>query len=202
MALLTGRLLDHALERPERVRAAIASAAGTLALVGVPFAVFVAIGAGRSIGGATAVRALAVVLLASTAAPALATLANRTRVAALLFALPVVLGTPLVSLRVLPAFEDALTTRRLAATFERVSPAGAALLVSGPVPASLRLYLDRPIAATDSLARDLPRLRARDGATYALLTPEEVPALARATGLPVRPLADAPRRVLASVRVP
>ena len=202
VALLCGRLLDHALERPERVRAAIAGAGNTLALVGIPFAIFVAMMASRSPAASHPVRLVAILLLVTSAAPFLAMFAGRPRVSALLFAVPVMLGAPLVACSLLPAYEDSMCTRRIAAAMISDSPASAAVVLPEAPPSSLRLYLDRTLVVTDSLARELPRERASDGHTYLMFRPAREEEVIRVAGAPLEVLMRTPELVLARVRVP
>lgn len=200
VALLAGRLLDHALERPERVRPAIAAAANTLALVGIPLAVVLAMSAGRVPWAAQPIRLLSAVALVVSVLPFLAMFAGRPRVSALLFALPVALGTPIVNHTLLPALEDALDTRHVAAVMERVSPPAAAVVLVEPPPSSLRLYLWRNLVVADTLAVELPRERAADGATYLMFRAAREPEVARAAGAPLEILLRTPGMVLARVR--
>jgi 4-amino-4-deoxy-L-arabinose transferase-like glycosyltransferase len=200
MALLTGRLLDHALERPERVRSGIGAAANTLALVGIPLAVVLAMSAARVPWAAQPIRLLAAVALVVSVLPFLAMFAGRPRVTALLFALPVAIGTPIVSMVLLPALEDALDTRRVAAAMERLSPADAAVVLVEPPPSSLRLDLWRNLVVADTLAAELPRERAADGATYLMFRAARESDVARAAGAPLEILLRTPGMVLARVR--
>lgn len=200
VALLTGRLLDHVLERPERVRRAVAAAAYTLALVGVPLAVIAAMSAGRVPWAAPPIRLVAVVTLIGVVAPFLALFMGRPRLSACLFALPVAIGTPLVSLTLLPALEDVLDTRHVAAVMERVSPANAAVVLVEPPPSSLRLYLWRNLVVADTLARELPRAEATDGFTYLMFRAARETEIARAAGVPLEILARTPGMVVARAR--
>ncbi|MFI5372395.1 MAG: hypothetical protein ACHQ52_12625, partial [Candidatus Eisenbacteria bacterium] len=200
IALLTGRLLDHALERPERVRSGIGGAANTLALVGIPLAVVLAMSAGRVPWAAQPIRLLAAVALVVSVLPFLTMFAGRPRVTALLFALPVTIGTPIVTVVLLPALEDALDTRRVAAAMERLSPVDAAVVLVEPPPSSLRLDLWRNLVVADTLAAELPRERAADGATYLMFRATREPEVARAAGAPLEILLRTPGMVLARVR--
>ena len=202
VALLTGRLLDHVLERPERVRGAVAGAAYTLMLVGVPLAVIAAMSAGRVPWAASPIRLVAVVTLIGVVAPFLALFTGRPRLSACLFALPVAIGTPLVSFALLPPLEDALDTRHVAAVMERVSPRDAAVLLIEPPPSSLRLYLWRNLVVADTLASELPRVRAADGFTYLMFRAARESEAEREAGVPLEILARTPGMVLARARVP
>jgi 4-amino-4-deoxy-L-arabinose transferase-like glycosyltransferase len=197
VAILTGRLVDHALERPERVRRAVAGAAITLALVGVPLAVIAAMSAGRVPGAASSIRLVAVVTLIGVVAPFLAWFAGRPRLSACLFALPVAIGTPLVSVTLLPALEDALDTRRVAAVFERVSPRDAAVMLIEPPPSSLRLYTWRNLVVADTLVVEMPRVRAADGFAYLMFRAARESEVARVAGVPLEILVRTPGMVLA-----
>jgi 4-amino-4-deoxy-L-arabinose transferase-like glycosyltransferase len=200
VALLTGRLLDHVLERPERLRRAVAGAAYTLTLVGVPLAVIAAMSAGRVPWAAAPIRLVAVVTLIGVVAPFLALFMGRPRLSACLFSLPVAIGTPLVSLALLPALEDALDTRHVAAVMERVSPPNAALVLVEPPPSSLRLDLWRNLVVADTLSSVLPRTRAADGFTYLMLRASRETETVRAAGVPLEILARTPGMVLARAR--
>jgi 4-amino-4-deoxy-L-arabinose transferase-like glycosyltransferase len=200
VALLTGRLLDHALERPERVRRAVAGAAYTLALVGVPLAVIAAMSAGRVPWAAAPIRLTAVATLIGVVAPFLALFSGRLRLSACLFALPVAIGTPLVSLALLPSLEDALNTRRVAAVMDHVSPRSAPLVLLEPPPSSLRLYLWRNLVMADTLSGELPRTRAADGFSYVMFRATRESEVAHTAGIPLEILARTPGMVLARGR--
>ena len=131
-ALLCGRFLDHLIEDAERVARPLAGAVRMLALFGSATAVLLAIAAPRIRGAEPELRLLAALLLLSSWAPFLAEFMGRRRLAAALIALPVAVGTPVMSLRVLPAMEDYLSTRSVAEAFDAVAPPLAPLVTPRP----------------------------------------------------------------------
>ena len=125
-AILCGRLLDHLFEEPRRLARALTRSALTLAVVGSVTAVMFAVLGTRIPGAARGLRLLGAAVLLASWAPFLADLLRRRRVAALLFALPVAVGAPILSLAVLPQMEDWLDTRTAAAVLDAAAPAGRA----------------------------------------------------------------------------
>src|SRR5262249_23691295 len=109
-AILCGRFLDHLFADPARFARPLARAARMLVLIGtagaVPPGPLAAHGVPGGLhggpGGAPELRLLAALVLVTSWAPFLADFIGRPRLAAVLMALPVALGGPVVSLRVLP----------------------------------------------------------------------------------------------------
>ena len=199
-ALLCGRFLDHLFEDPERVGPPLTRAVRMLALVGTAAAVMLALGAPAVRGAAPELRLLASLLLVTAWAPLLADLIGRRRVAAALMALPIALGAPVVSLRVLPAMEDTLSARSVAAALDAVAPPLAPLVLPEPPPPTLRLYGDHLLVVADSLAASLPKLRAADGMTYLAFRPSRERDVAHLAGTPLEILLRTPSLVLARVQ--
>ena len=199
-ALLCGRYLDHLLEDPDRLRGSFGGAVRMMALVGTGGALLLALAAPRLREASPELRLLATVLLVTSWAPFLANFVGRRRLAAALMVLPVALGAPVASLRVLPALEPWLSARLVAAAASVAVPPGAPLVLGEPPPATLRLYGERNLVVTDSLAADLPRLRAGDGMTYLAFRPGRESEVARAAREPLDILLRTPSLVLARVR--
>lgn len=225
LAALIGRLLDHALESPERVREPLHAGTRMLALIGVPLAILATMAANRLPDAAAPLRLLSAVLVVVACAPALAAFMGRTRLAALLFAAPVALAAPIVGLRVLPALEDALGTRTVGEALRAAAPERAPLVLLEPPPSSLRFYAPRqfvvspalapgrgvergagavpsreaPPANVDALATALERFRAADSTTYVAFRPWRENAVLHAASGTIEILARTPALVLARV---
>jgi 4-amino-4-deoxy-L-arabinose transferase-like glycosyltransferase len=199
-ALLCGRLVDHLFEDPRRLARAMTRSTLTLAAVGSVTAVAVAVLATHVRGAEPDLRLLGAALLLSAWAPFLADLMRRRRLAALLMALPVAVGTPIVALRVLPAMEDWLNTRTVAQAMAVAGPPSAPLAVLGPVPPSLRFYLSRNLLSASSAAGAVREGRASDGMTYLAFRPSREHEVARGVQVPLEILARTPTLVLARVR--
>jgi len=88
----------------------------------------------------------------------------------------------------------------VAAVLERVSPRDAAVVLIEPPPSSLRLYSSRNLVVADTLATELPRVRAADGFTYVMFRAARESEAARAAGVPLVILARTPGMVLARAR--
>jgi len=199
-ALLCGRLLDHLWEDPRRLSAPFTRSTLTLAVVGSVAAVAFAVLAARLADAAPSLRLLAAAGLVTSWAPFLADLMRRRRLAALLMALPVATGTPIVALRVLPAMEDWLNTRTAAQAFRAVAPALAPLaLVSPPAP-SLRFQVRHNLVLVPPEPRALRACRAADGMTYLAFPPSRERDVARGVQTPLEILARTPTLVLARVK--
>jgi hypothetical protein len=199
-AILCGRLLDHLFEQPERLGRALTRSTLMLAVAGSAAAVaFVAV-ATRVTEAAPGLRPLGAVVLLASWAPFLADLLRRRRAAALLVALPVALGMPVVALEVLPLMEDWLNTRTAAQALEATAPAEAPLLLPEPPPPSLRLYATRPLVVTAAGPGVLRAQRARDGATYLAFRPAREHEVAAAAAMPLEILVRTPTLVVARVR--
>ncbi|NOT35203.1 MAG: hypothetical protein HOP12_13735 [Candidatus Eisenbacteria bacterium] len=208
IALLTGRLLDHVLEAPHRVRLPLENATRMLAFVGVPVAFLATLAANRLLEAQRDLRLLAALIVVLACAPALAALIGRLRTAALLFALPVLLAAPLINARVLHALEPYASTRPVGDALVREAPAGAALVLLESAPPSLRLYAPRAFvvaghgtakAPGPPLARALRESRARDGRTYVAFRPQRESEVRAATVSPLEILIRTPSLVLARV---
>ncbi len=199
-ALLCGRFLDHLFEAPARVARPFTRATRMLALLGTAAAVMLALIAARLRGAAPDLRLLASLLLVTSWAPFLADFMGRPRLAALLMALPVALGTPLVSARVLPAMEEYLNARRVAEAMTAVAPPLAPLVMAENPPPSLRLYGAHNLVVAEPLALTLARLRAADGMTYVAFRPGREREVAGALGSPLEILLRTASLVLARAR--
>ncbi len=199
-ALLCGRLLDHLFEEPTRLARALTRTTLTLAVVGSVTALMFVLLAGRVADAAPGLRALGAVTLLTSWAPFLADLVRRRRLAAVLLALPVALGTPIISLAVLPPMEDWLNARTAAETLAVVAPAGAPVLMVEPPPPSLRWYAARPLVLGAPTPTTLRAHRAGDGATYLAFRPAREHDVAGDLERPLEILARTPTLVVARVR--
>src|SRR5262245_31628716 len=131
-ALLCGRFADHLLEMPDRVRAPLANACRMLALMGTVGAIQCVVLAPRLREGGPALRLLAATMLLTAWAPFLAELIGRRRAAIALIALPVAVGVPVATMRLLPSLEDYLNTRSVAEAMTIASPSRAPLVLIEP----------------------------------------------------------------------
>lgn len=199
-ALLCGRFLDHLFEDSERVARPLKRAVRMLALIGTGAALLLAFAAPGVRGAAPELRLLASLLLLTSWAPFLADFIGRRRVAAALIALPVALGAPVVSLRVLPAMEDHLSARNVAEALDTVAPPLAPLVLTEAPPPTLRLYGGNNLVVTDSLAASLRELRAADGMAYLAFRPARERDVAHAAGTPLEILLRTPSLILARVK--
>ena len=199
-ALLCGRFLDHLFETPARIARPFTRATRMLALLGTAAAVMLALIAARLRGAAPDLRLLASLLLVTSWAPFLADFMGRPRLAALLMALPVTLGTPLVSARVLPAMEEYLNARRVAEAMTAVAPRLAPLVMAENPPPSLRLYGAHNLVVAEPLAPTLTRMRAADGMIYLAFRPGREREVAGALGSPLEILLRTASLVLARAR--
>ena len=148
---------------------------------------------------APALRLLGTLVFLTGWAPFLASLIGRRRIAAALMPLPVVLGLPIVTMRILPAMEGYLNTREVAATLAAASPPRATLVLLEPPPPSLRLYSRRNLAVATELAPTLERNRSSDGLAYVAFRPSREQDVARAAAGPLEILTRTPSMVLARV---
>lgn len=199
-ALLCGRFLDHLFEDAERVARPLARAVRMLALIGSAAAVLLALAAPRIHGAAPEIRLLASVLFLTSWAPFLAEFMGRRRLAAALIALPVALGAPVMSVRVLPAMESYLSARSVAEAFDAVAPPLAPLVLTEAPPPTLRLYGEHNFVIADSLASALAQNRTADGMAYLAFRPAREHDVARASGTPLEILLRTPSLVLARVK--
>ena len=199
-ALLCGRLLDHALEKPDRLRRPIARATLMLALVGTAAAAALVTLATRLDDVAPELRAMGTAVFLASWAPALAALAGRPRLAALLVALPVTIGAPLATWRLAPAMEPYFNTRAVVEDLERAAPPRAPVLVVEDPPPSLRWYARRNLIPVAALPRELERWRASDGLVYLVFRPLRERSVASAAPGTLEVLRRTPALVLARVR--
>lgn len=200
-ALLCGRLLDHLFESPKRLGLAVTRATLTLAVAGSVAAAAFAVLATRVREAGPDLRLLGAALLLASWAPLLANLLGRRRLALLLMALPVAVGTPIVTLRVLPAMEDWLDTRAAAQAFVAQSPPLAPLVLVGEPPPSLRFYAPRNLVVVAPATGALRDHRAPDGRTYLAFAPAREREVARAARAPLEILARTPSLVVARARL-
>lgn len=225
LAALIGRLLDHLIESPERVRQPLHAGTRMLALVGVPVAILAAMAATRLPEAAPGLRLLAAVLVVAVCAPFLAAFMGRLRLSALLFALPVAAATPVVTLRVLPGLEEYMNARTVGESLREAAPERAPLVLLEPPPSSLRYYAprnyvvvpareagpagvrgsgaipsrDAPPAHDEALTTAIERFRAGDGTTYVAFRPWREDVVVHAARGPLEILARTPALVLARV---
>ena len=171
-----------------------------LALTGTAGAVLLAIAAPRLGEGAAALNLLAALVLVTSWAPFLASFVGRRRLAAALMALPVALGTPAVTLRLMPAMEGYLGTRAVAEATDAILPPRATLVLIDPPPPTLRLYTQRNFVVADSLATALGEWRAENGFTYLAFRPARERDVTRAVPAPLDLLLRTPTLVLARAR--
>jgi 4-amino-4-deoxy-L-arabinose transferase-like glycosyltransferase len=197
VALLCGRLLDHVFEDPPRVQDPVANAARMLALTSSVGALLLVLLASRLAEAAVSLRLLGALLLLAGWAPFLAQWIGRTRAAAALFALPAVIGAPIVTLRMLPELESYLNTRAAAEAFRATSPPQAPLLLVEPPPPSLRLYARHNLVVVEALGPALEPFRAPDGYAYVAFRPGREGQVVRACPTPIEILLRTPSLVLA-----
>ncbi|HEY2954384.1 MAG TPA: hypothetical protein VGK89_03935 [Candidatus Eisenbacteria bacterium] len=199
-ALLCARFLDHLFEDAARVAAPLTRAVVMLALTGSAGAVLLALTAPRLREGTAALDLLASLVLVTSWAPFLANFVGRRRLAAALMTLPVALGTPVVTLRLMPAMEDYLGTRAVARAMAAASPPLAPLVLVEPAPPSLRIYTERNLVLADSLETAVRDWRAPDRRTYLAFRPARERDVAREARAPLEILLRTPALVLARVR--
>jgi 4-amino-4-deoxy-L-arabinose transferase-like glycosyltransferase len=199
VALLCGRFLDHLLEDGRRVAEPLLRALVMLAILGTALAVPAAFAAARMGDAAPDLRLVATLVFVTSWLPLLAALLRRPQIAAALMILPVGLGAPAVTLRLLPGLEGFLGTRPVAEAMNVASPPLAPLVLIDPPPASLRVYLRRNVVVADSLAGALERERASDGRAYVAFRPAREPDVLRATNGTIEILMRTSALVLARV---
>jgi 4-amino-4-deoxy-L-arabinose transferase-like glycosyltransferase len=197
-ALLCARFLDHLFEDAERVAKPLERAVLLLALTGGAGASLLALAAPRL--GTHALDLLAALVLVTSCAPFLANFIRRRRLAAALVALPVALGTPVVTLRLLPAMEAYLGARAVGEATDAIMPPRAVLVLIEPPPPTLRLYTHRNLVVVDSLARALGEWRAADGRAYVAFRPGRERDVTRGAPAPLDVLLRTPTLVLARTR--
>ena len=202
-ALLCGRLIDHLFEDPARMARPVARAALMLALVGSALALLMALAASRLESAVAPLRLLAAVTFGTSWLPFLAGLRGRARLAAVLMTLPVALGAPIVTLRLLPAMEESLSARLVAEAMNQASPPLAPLAHVAPELPSLRLYCRRNLVGVPGIAgRDVADLRAADGMLYVAFPPAHESDIARTAGAPIEIMRRTPSLVLARIPKP
>ncbi len=200
LALLCGRFLDRVLDGDVDGRW-LAGAARMAAILGTALALLAVLLAGRVPSAAQGLRALGATLLLASWAPALAELLGRRKLAAALFALPVALGTPIVTPRVRPGLEPWLNARDVAEGMLAVAPPRAPLVLIDEPPPSLRLLLPRNLVQVRDLAGPLADDAARDGNVYVAFPPAHEREAARTSPAPLEILLRTPTLVLARVGV-
>ena len=200
-ALLCGRLLDHAYEDVTRVAAPIGRAALMLALIGSMSALMLTLAANSLREASGGLRLLATALFVTSWLPFLASFAGRRLLAAVLIALPVVVGGPIVSLRLLPEMESCLSTRAVARAMESAAPPIATLVLLEPPPATLRWYGEHNLVVARSLNATLEAERADDGLAYVAFRPSREREVAKSVNAPLEILLRTPTLVLARLRV-
>jgi 4-amino-4-deoxy-L-arabinose transferase-like glycosyltransferase len=198
LALLSGRFFDRVLDGDADSRL-LAGATRFCAILGSGLALIAVVIGARIEQASPGLRLLAATLLLASWAPLLADILSRRKLAAALFVLPVAIGTPIVSLRVLPALEPWLNARDVAEGMEAVAPANAPLVTLEAPPPSLRLLLPRNLVRAKSLAEPLTPLAARDGNVYVAFPPALEHAAARTSPVPIEILLRSPTLVLARV---
>lgn len=198
-ALLCGRMLDHLFEDPTRLAAPVRNGAFMLALVGSVGAVLIAMTGPRIEEAAPDLRLLATALFVTAWLPLLALLAGRRTLAAIALTLPVAIGAPIVQWRVLPRMEDWLNARAVADAFQRVAPAGTALVVEGPPRPSLRWYARTNLVPAADLPAAIAAHRAGDGLGYLAFRPAEERRVASRAGGALEIVLRTPTLVLARV---
>jgi 4-amino-4-deoxy-L-arabinose transferase-like glycosyltransferase len=198
-ALLVGRFIDHLFEAPERVARPFSGAVRMLAVVGTGGAFLLSVMASRLRPAAPDLRLLASLLFVTSWAPSVADFAGRRRLAAVLVALPVGIGAPIASTRLLPAIEDYLNTGAVARAMAAASPPHASLVLLEPAPPSLRLATRRNLVLGDPLDRTLQAQRASDGFAYVAFRPAREAEMLRAAQAPIEILLRTPTLVLARV---
>ena len=196
-ALLCARFLDHVAEDAARVAGTLTRTVVMLGLTGSAGSVLLALGAPRLREGAAAINLVAALLMVTSWAPVLANFVGRRRLAAALIALPVALGAPAVTLRLLPALEGYLSTRAVAQAAAAQSPTLATLVLVEPPPPTLRLYTPRNLVVADSLPGTLRDFRSEDGRTYLAFRPAREREVRRAAGDSLEILRRTPAMVLA-----
>lgn len=199
-ALLCGRFLDHVFEDGSPLGASIARAALMLGVAGTAGGLMLEMMSRATPDAAPALRLVAVVLFGSSWLPFLASFARRPALAAALFALPIAVGSPLASLRLLPAMERWLSAADIAAKMNAVAPPFAPLVVLDPDPPTLRLHLERNIARARDVTDALRNFAAEDGATYLAFRPAKEREVTAAAPGRIQILDRSPTLVLARVR--
>lgn len=200
VALLCGRFLDRVLDGDVDARLLVGATRLT-AVLGTTLALLAAVVATRIADAAPGLRLLAAALLLASWAPLLADLANRRKLAAALFALPVAIGMPIVWTRVLPPLEPWLNARDVAEGMEAVAPPRAPLVLLEPPPPSLRLLLERNFVLARSLSAPLGGDAARDGNVYVAFPPAREREAARTSPVPIEILVRTPTLVLARIGI-
>jgi 4-amino-4-deoxy-L-arabinose transferase-like glycosyltransferase len=199
-ALLSGRLLAHAIEDPARLAAGVTRAASMLALLGTMTAILVMLIAGRLRDVAPELRMVATVVFATAWAPLLASLLRRPLLAAALMTLPVMIGTPVVAMRLLPAMEPYLSTREATDVLIAAAPPLASMILVEPPAPTARLYGENNLVLSrtgDLMAADHA---ASDGWTYLGFRPARERDVVRALATPIEILHRTPALVVARAR--
>ncbi len=201
-ALLCGRFVDHLEEAPVRLAAALGRATLLLALAGSVAGLLCVLVASRVADAAPGLRLLGATTFATGWLPFLAQLAGRRRLAAALLALPVALGAPITTLRVLPAMEDYVSARSIAAALDAAAHPRAPLVLDEPPPPSLRLYSRHDLVVVGSYDAPLGDWLAPDSLVYAAFRPAHESAVASRPGGPIEIVLRTPTLVLARLHPP
>uniref|UniRef100_A0A832I8U5 Glycosyltransferase RgtA/B/C/D-like domain-containing protein n=1 Tax=Eiseniibacteriota bacterium TaxID=2212470 RepID=A0A832I8U5_UNCEI len=198
-ALLVGRFLDHLFEDDARLARPFGRAVFTVGATGSVLAVACTVLATRLRDVAPELRLLGALTLLASWAPFLAAFVGRRRFAALLVALPVAVGAPVVALRLLPAMQETLSAWSVADAMNRASPPLAPLVLVEEPPPSLRLYLERNAVLADDVTAALTGWRAEDGLAYVAFRPLREQRVAAGAPGPLEILWRTPGLVLARV---
>jgi 4-amino-4-deoxy-L-arabinose transferase-like glycosyltransferase len=196
-AMLCGRFMAHLEESPAPLAPALARATFLVAASGTATALLVELIASRVREGADGSHLLGAVVFATSWLPFLAQWWGRRRLAVMLVALPVALGSPVLALRVLPAMEGYLNARSVALALEATAPDRAPLVLDEAPPPSLRLYSSHVLVVAPGLEGALDRWRASDSLVYAAFRPGRESAVARRPGGPLEIVLRTPTLVLA-----
>ncbi len=199
-ALLCGRLLAHAIEDASRLSAGVARAAAMLALLGTMTAVLVMLVASRLHDVAPDLRLVATVVFATAWAPLLASLLRRPLLAAALMTLPVMIGTPVVAWRLLPAMEPYLSARDATDVLLAAAPPLAPLILVDPPTPTMRLYGENNLVQARDTNLLAPDHVATDGWTYLAFRPARERDVIRALETPIEILHRTPALVIARAR--
>jgi len=200
VALLCGRFIDHLFEDQARLSAPFARATLMLGFTGSVTAIALSM-AGTSINALfPAMRWLAPFVLVSGWLPFLAHyFLRRSRWAAALMAMPVLLGAPLVAWRLLPELEDFLSTRTVAEAMNVGSPRNTTLALLETPPPTLRLYLERPTTTVAAPESAFAIATPAERHVYLAFRPSRERDAARRLATPLEILARTPTLVLVRV---
>jgi 4-amino-4-deoxy-L-arabinose transferase-like glycosyltransferase len=199
-ALLCGRLIDHVFEDPSRLGDTVMRSAQMLSMMGSVAALLLVLLASRLRDVAPPLNALAATLFVTGWLPFLAVMLRRWRLGAVLMAGPVIAGTLVVMLRVLPAAESYVSSRPAAEALTRVMPVHAPVVVLEEPSPSFRLHLRHNIVRLAGLNGDFARARASDGYIYLAFRPAREADITRILGARLQVLARGAGLVAARLR--